>query len=238
MENKRENVNAILQELLEQVPEGDLDELNKTLSVEKLTDNLVVALAELTRDDGSEEALLEELRDAYPGEDFWDQMEPRLDALLQPYRETAFLREMGPQALEAYLRDTFENMIRYQEPWPYLSEQLHVDEEQLKVTYRVLNTIVQWAITSRYSRRQFLLDCQDYFQWPSPLSEALWELLNENRAMLVERTILRSIGGLENALAKTSSFLDGFEDEDGFDPSQEDFADDEPLDGGEDGPKG
>lgn len=231
MENKREKLDALLQELSEQAPEGDLDDLNKTLQIEKLMDNLVVALAEQTRDDGSEEALLEELRDAYPGEDFWDQMEPRLEALLQPYRETAFLREMGPEALETYLRDTFELMIRYQEPWPYLSEQLHVDEEQLKVTYRVLNTIVQWEITSRYSRRQFLLDCQDYFQWPSSLSETLWELLNENRAMLVERTILRSIGGLENALARTSSFLDGFEEED-------DFQDDEPLDDDEDGPKG
>lgn len=220
----REKLDAILQELVREAPLNDLNLLDDSLRVETLEESLINELARLSRKSESSTQLTEELRKAYPAEDFWNQLEKRLNNLLRPYQETAFLRDMGEVKLKNYLLETFEGMIRYQEPWSYLSEHLGVDEEQLKITYRVQNTLIQWVVEGRYSKRYFRNECESFFQWPDALSDELWELLTNNRAMLVERTLLKVSREIERTLDKTSSFLDGFDDD--FDFDVEEFDND------------
>ena len=221
----REKINELLQNLVRKVPLSDLDLLDNSLQVETLKESLTDELVNLSRESGSAASLIQELRAEYPAESFWDQMEKRVDNLLRPYQETAFLRNMEDMALERYLLETFEGMIRYQEPWSYLSEHLGVDEEKLKVTYRVQNTLAQWVIEGRYSKRYFQHECKRFFLWSDSLSEVLWKLLNDNRAMLVERALLKTSHEIEESLDKTSSFLDGFDDDFDFDSDEDDDFD-------------
>lgn len=227
----RKKLDAILQDLIHEAPLNDLDLLGEdnSLRIEALTEALTSELANLSRESETSAPLMAELREAYPAEDFWDRAENRLEELLRPYQETAFLRDMGDAALERYMLDTFEGMIHYQEPWTYLSKHFGVDEEQLRVTYRVHNTLTQWVIEGRYSKRHFLHECEMFFQWPGALSEALWKLLDSSRAMLAERSLLKRVSIIEQTLKKTSSFLDGFDDSFDFDIDELDDDEDDPF---------
>lgn len=215
------NIDTILQKLVQEVPQGDLNLLDSNLQIETLKEFLTNELANLSREAESPDPLLKELGEKYPAVDFWSEMKQRLDSMLRPYRETAFLRDMEVAELEHYLLETFENMIHYQEPWSYLSEHLGVDETQLQITYRVQNTLAQWVIEGRYSKRFFQQECKNFFLWPESLSELLWKLLDENRAMLICRTLLKTSHEIEKTLDKTSNFLDGFDDEDNLDCDDE-----------------
>jgi len=219
---------------MQEAPLNDLDTLDSNLQIETLKNALVNELADLSREMESPSSLLEELRKKYPAEDFWDEMEKYLGSLLRPYQETRFLRDMEASALERYLLETFENMIRYQEPWDYLSEHLSVDEKQLQVTYRVQNTLIQWVIEDRYSRRNFQQECKRFFLWPDTLSDVLWKLLDDNRAMLVERALLKISREINKSLDKTSSFLDGFDDDFDSDDDMDNEFDEDNLSDDED----
>lgn len=213
----KNNIDAILQKLIHEVPQGDLNLLDSTLRIETLKEALTNELISLSREAESSDPLLKGLREKYPANNFWSEMKQRVDSMLRPYRETAFLRDMEATELEHYLLETFESMIHYQEPWSYLSEHLGVDETQLQVTYRVLNTLVQWVIEGRYSKRFFQQECKNFFLWPESLSEVLWKLLDENRTMLMGRALLKISCEIEKTLDKTSNFLDSFDDEDDLD---------------------
>lgn len=211
------NIDTILQKLMQEAPQGDLNLLDSNLRIETLKETLTNALTGLSREAESSDPLLKELQEKYPAENFWSEMKQRVDSILRPYRETAFLRDMEATELKHYLLETFESMIHYQEPWSYLSEHLGVDEMQLQVTYRVQNTLVQWVIEGRYSKRFFQQECKDFFLWPESLSELLWKLLDENRTMLMGRALLKISYEIERTLDKTSNFLDGFDDDDDLD---------------------
>lgn len=202
---------------MQEAPQGDLNLLDSNLRIETLKETLTNALTGLSREAESSDPLLKELQEKYPAENFWSEMKQRVDSILRPYRETAFLRDMEATELKHYLLETFESMIHYQEPWSYLSEHLGVDEMQLQVTYRVQNTLVQWVIEGRYSKRFFQQECKDFFLWPESLSELLWKLLDENRTMLMGRALLKISYEIERTLDKTSNFLDGFDDDDDLD---------------------
>lgn len=202
---------------MQEAPQGDLNLLDSNLRIETLKETLTNALTGLSREAESSDPLLKELQEKYPAENFWSEMKQRVNSMLRPYRETAFLRDMEATELKHYLLETFESMIHYQEPWSYLSEHLGVDEMQLQVTYRVQNTLVQWVIEGRYSKRFFQQECKDFFLWPESLSELLWKLLDENRTMLMGRALLKISYEIERTLDKTSNFLDGFDDDDDLD---------------------
>lgn len=208
---------------MQEAPQGDLNLLDSNLRIETLKETLTNALTGLSREAESSDPLLKELQEKYPAENFWSEMKQRVDSMLRPYRETAFLRDMEATELKHYLLETFESMIYYQEPWSYLSEHLGVDEMQLQVTYRVQNTLVQWVIEGRYSKRFFQQECKDFFLWPESLSELLWKLLDENRTMLMGRALLKISYEIERTLDKTSNFLDGFDDDLDFDDEIDDL---------------
>lgn len=209
----KKNIDTILQKLMEEAPQGDLNLLDDNLQIETLKEDLTNELADFSREAEFSNSLLKELQEKYPAEDFWGEISQRLESVLRPYRETAFLRDMDEESQKQYLLETFESMIHYQEPWSYLSKHLDVGEKQLQVTYRVQNTLTQWVIEGRYSKRFFQQECMSYFLWTDNLSEFLWNLLDKNRAMLFDRAMLKTSQEIERQLDKTSSFLDGFDDD-------------------------
>lgn len=170
------------------------------------------ALVEAARNGENLPELILPLEEKYPDKSFWDYIRRQTEELFRPYKESAFLRAMSDKDLIACLEKAFENMIRYQEPIDYLKQTLGFDRDQLKVCMRLYSTMIQWVIHHRNSRRMFILRCQKTFQFSEPVAKSLWELMDKNRDMLVQRSITQALRQLIQNDEKVLDFIRFVED--------------------------
>lgn len=206
MLQNREKIDRLLQALRETAPNNNLDCLDEDRQTESNLHELVSEIAVPIKRDGAElDAVLRELSEPYPAADFWEDIRERVANYLLPYQETAFLREMEESAQQEYLLAAFEGLIRYREPSPYLCKKLNTTREQLDSTMKTYNTLINWVISERMSRRLFALSSEDFFGMSESMITFFWKVINDNRSMLIERTIL-------SALNRTRQFVDSIRD--------------------------
>lgn len=152
------------------------------------------------------------LEQKYPDEDFWAYIRRRTKELFRPYEETASLRAMPDKDLIICLEKAFENMIRYQEPIDYLMQTLNLDQEQLRICMKLHNTMIHWVVYNRSSLRMFVHRCQKMFQFSEPVARSLWELMDKNRDMLVQRSMIQDLRQIIENEEKIIDFIRYFED--------------------------
>lgn len=152
------------------------------------------------------------LEKKYPDKNFWDYIRRQTEELFRPYKESTFLRTMSDNDLIVCLEKAFENMIRYQEPVDYLEQTMGLNQEQLKVCIRMYNTMIDWVIYHRNSMRMFVFRCHEMFQFSEPVSRWLWELMDKNRDMLIQRSITQDLWHLIQNEERILDFIQYFED--------------------------
>ena len=209
MKSDVKKTDQLLQAMLESAPGGNLELLLIDPKDERWIRDFVDAAADEVRTAGADAAaLLAGWSEKYPAPLFWKEVGQRLSSALLVWRETAFLRAMGDEAQKAYMGESFELMIRYQESQSYLQERLKVGREEYRATTRVYATLITWFIERRYSHRRFVERCQSFFFLSEAVSEYLWDVLSENRPMLVEWSMLRSINVMRQMSGQVNAILD------------------------------
>ena len=209
MKSDMKKTDQLLQAMLKAAPGGNLELLLMDPKDDRLMKSFVDAVAGEVRSTGADTAvLLAAWSEEHPAPLFWKEIEQRLSSSLLVWRETAFLREMDGEAQKAYLHESFELMVRYQENRSYLRERLKVGDMECRVTSRVYATLITWFIERRYSHRWFVERCQSFFFFSEEVSEFLWDMLNENRSMLVEWSLLRSANVIRQMSGQVNAILD------------------------------
>lgn len=209
MLQNQEKIEKLLQNLRNMAPDNDLNRLEDSSQTEANLHELASEIVAPVKRDGVElDVVLAELSDQCPAMDFWEDMRQRAVDYLLPYQETAFLREMEEDVQNEYLMSTFEGLIRYREPSPYLCKTLNVTREQLDSTTKTYNTLIDWVVTQRMSKRLFALSSEDFFGMSDSLISFFWKLINDNRSMLVERTILGNLERTSQFVEQTTRLID------------------------------
>lgn len=208
-----DGIRNLLRELQENAPSGQLDAMVDEEESLELLWPLVEKLSVSVIDGAELDSLIGAIAEEYRGSVFWDCVRQMTLDRLEPFLETAFIRELDFDHQRAFLSDVFENMIRYQEPWPYLQEFLQTDAARLEACYKMFNTLIDWVLYKRYSKRRFTIKCREFFGFESDVTEFLWELLCENRTMLIERAMLKDISQVTRFFDQMSQFMETLEDE-------------------------
>lgn len=197
---KLDQIHTAVKALIDIAPKGDL---NAVLGRKEIKiDNLLKALLSAGKAGEDMEAIFLELRKVYTADEFWDSVELLSKNELRPYTDLSFLREMNTDDQKSFLNVIFENMIRYQEPWDYVAEQLQTGIERVEIAYRMYNTLIDWVVQQRCSERWFGIKCNEYFGINESVYKYLWVLFEDNREMLIERSTIISFKRVSMALQK------------------------------------
>ena len=212
-------VKDILRFIREKDFAAELDPSKRAGWIQERLVELVRELAQEGRRSGEPvERLTARWEEELPDEDFWEEVRRRLDSELQPYRQTAFLRERTEEEQAALLEELFEHGIRYQEQRSWLKQELELTDEQVSILLKTYNTMIRWVVGNRMSRRYFLIRCHEAFGIGETLGNQLWDRLDGNRKILTDRFVYQAMSEqrqqTKQLLDAVLDFISIFEDED------------------------
>lgn len=168
----------------------------KEIINEKYKDSFNSEIAELAKrikTGETENLIIAELRDNIDNSTFIEIIIKQLRIAIQPYLDIEFLRIIDFNEYKHLINIAFDNTVIRRESYQILEELLGLNVEKIQILIKMLNTVNDFVIIRRFTRRNFQNKMEEVFGLSIEKIEFLFDLYEGKNDVLLNITLLNNI---------------------------------------------
>ena len=156
---------------------------------------------ELKKLDNPEElwSAFEQLDDIDSNNKFIEWIHEYADSVLEPYKETEFIRKLDDRMFKDMSKYCFENLI-LKDTGNHAFDEKEETKERLVILRKVLYTFIDMIIVSNYSDKKAILNMKKIFGLDEKHCKIWWEYISVNEEKLWRIMLMKKYSRIENKL--------------------------------------
>ena len=161
----------------------------------RLMRDAVLPIVKIIKSGADADCIIQKLKTLWENEAFWNLYRKEVDAYLEPFRQTGFIRDMDAEEQIAYFKEIYENQFLVVDDVNIVINRLNPDMtvEKVDIGVRVLNTSERFIIANRYSRNEFQKKMKDLVRFDDDVIYYIWDLFNRNRTEHIFSFIIKNL---------------------------------------------
>lgn len=193
------------------------DEIKKLIFDDEVVLKEIERIIENIKEGGNKLSIFEDIKQQCKNKRLCDFVIGFISEIIEPYEDVKFLRELDLENFKLKIDYLFNNTVLKYELEDVVKEYASIDDEELRCSVKLLNTITDWVIVRRFTTSRFEHELYDLFRFDAEKCKYLFDLYTKNAQDLINIAVLDNIAvckKMKNGIVKLLEIFKNVFDDD------------------------